>query len=382
MNSDSILVGPLFVVGMTVPVIGSMLAHDVLSLYLSGRQFTYLVAVAFCLIVWIFLEVVDPDRLTFFMWSLVFPWLITLGIVILAISTEMSPGLGYLFYDVGGLMAYGGSFMLAGVASLVIRKRIDRASRQYPRLPRGRSIAFGVAIVGVIAILAGGTLLTVFAMSASVSDVEPGVLEHRTPVLNVTIDDKGSEMRLRVTGPEGSTYISRISQSVKGSDPITVPVRFHGDLPSAPEAGTYHVELTAISGIRVDSATYTVDKAPSPSVLDMKTAGPGQPLEFDVPENATVYRPSPGPTDPQTRVAVVVENTGDVAADFDTVVHLKPGLVDSREIFVKPGQKGVNIIGIQEKYVERIHERSDGRITVEVVYEETRIVKEVALPQF
>lgn len=381
MSSDSPLVGVLFVVGMTVPVISSWLAHGVLSLYLSGSQFTYAAAVAFGVIAWAFLEVVDPDRLTFFAWALVFPWLFTLGVVMLAIATEISPGLGYLFQDIGGLWLYAGSFMIAGFASMVIRERVNLVSGRYRNVPHGRTIAFGVLIVAVIAILAGGGVLTASAMSASVSEVEPGVMDYRTSVLNVTVEDPSTEMRLRVTGPEGSTHIRRVTPSANGSGPITVPVTFYGDLASSPKAGTYRIDITAISGITVDTATYTVDVAPSPTVIDVQTAGPGEPLTFDVPENTTVYRPSRGPTDPETRVAVVLENSGDVAGDFDTVVHLTPDLVDSREIFVEPGQKGVNVIAIEDKYVERLHERSNGTVTVEIVYEETRIVEDVRLPR-
>ena len=116
-------------------------------------------------------------------------------------------------------------------------------------------------------------------------------------------------------------------------------------------------------------------------MIAVQTAGPGEPLTFDVPEHATVYRPSPGPRDPETRVAVIVENSGVVAADFDTVVHLTPDLVDSREIFVESGQQGVNVIAIEDKYVERLHERSNGTVTVDIVYEEKHITKTVPLPR-
>ena len=380
-DTDSALVGVLFMGGMTLPVIGSLLGHDVISLYLSGSQFIYSVAVAFGLIAWVFLEVVNADRLNFISWALVFPWIFVFGIAALRISMEGHPGLTYLLDEMGDLVAYSGSFMVTGLASMVIHERIHRVSRQYRSVPRGRTIATGLAIVVVVAILTGGGLLTVSAMSASVTDVEPGVVDHRTPVLNVTVEGRPTEMRLRVTGPEGSSHIRRIPHSQKTEVRKTIPVKFYGDLATSPKAGTYLVELEAISGITVDTMTYTVEDGPTPSVLEVETAGPGEPLAVDFPESATVYRPSSGPTDPETRVAVVIVNTGDIAADFDTIVHLRPGLIDSREIFVKPGQTGVNIIAIQDKYVNQIHERTNGTTTVEVVYEDTRIVKEVTLPQ-
>lgn len=381
MSSDSSLVGALFLVGMAVPVIISWLAQDVLSLYLSVSQFTYAAAVAFGLTAWAFQEVVDPDRLTVIMWALVFPWVFSFGLVLLAIWTDLSAILGYLLRDIGGLATYAGSFMIAAIASVVIRERVRLVSRQYRYVPRGRTIAFGVLIVTVIAILLGGGVLTVSAMSASVSDVEPGVIDYQTAVLNVTVEDPRTEMRLRVTGPEGNMHIRRVTPAANGDARITVPVSFYGDLASAPKPGTYHIEITAISGVTVDTTTYTVDDGPSPTVLDVETAGPGEPMRFDISEYATVYRPSRGPTDPDTRIAVILENSGDVAGDFDTVVHLTPDLVDGREIFVEPGQKGANVIAIDDRYVERLHEESNGTVTVEIVYEETHISRVVRLPE-
>lgn len=371
----------LFLVGMLLPVIGSWLFHDVLSVYLSGRAFTYSIAVGFSLLGWVFLTVWDTDRLDFISWAIIVPWVFVLGMVVLVMSADRPSGLTYLFRSMEDLVAFAGSFTLAGFASVVIRERVDRASQRYPRVPSSQSIAIGFVSVLVIAILAGGALLTVSAMSASVSDVEPGVVEYRSSqyaALNVTVEGDPTELLLTVTGPDGGTHTKRIPRTAMEGDSVTVPVESYY-LDGYPKTGTYHVKVSTISFITVDTATYSIDSPPSPSLVAVETAGPGEPLPLDLPSNATVPRGSTEPTN-ETRVAVVIENEGDAGDDFDISLPGDAVVIESRSLFLEPGQQGVRIFTIPHDHVERIHEEENGTVTVEVAHGETRIVEEVPLP--
>ncbi len=371
----------LFFAGMLLPVIGSWLFHDVLSVYLSGREFTYVVAIAFSLLGWVFLAVLDPDRLEFISWALISPWIFVFGMVVLVISTDRPTGLTYIFQSVGDLLAFAGSFTLAGFASVVIRERIERLSQRYHRVPSSQSIAYGILSVLVIAILAGGGVLTVSAMSASVSDVEPGVVEYRSShysALNVTVEGNPTELLLTVTGPDGNAYTKRIPRTVMQGDSVTVPVESHY-LDGYPKAGTYHVKVSAITGVTVDRATYTLDNPPSPSIVSIETAGPGEPIDLGLPSNAVGARRSTVPTN-QTRVGVVIENEGEVGDDFLIYLQGDTIAIESRSLFLEPGQQGLRIFAVPDEHGERIHAEENGTVTVEVIREGIRIKKDVKLP--
>lgn len=368
----------LFVAGMLVPVAAALLFHDVLALYVSGTAFASLVAVAFGALAWLFLTVVEPDDQTFLGVSLVMPWVVVLGTVGVVIATGMNPGWRYLIGQIGEVVAFGAAFMIAGLAALLVSRRTERLANRVGWMPSSRRLALGLSGVLVVLLLGGAGMATVSASTATIASVDSGVVDHRAAGLNVTVDGQPTEYRLTVVAPNGDSYTRRVSPTGSTESATTVAVPFYRL--GSPQAGTYRVEVRAITGVLVDAETYTIETPPRLSVLDVKTVGPGEPLAFDLPANATIYRPSPGPTDPETRVAVILTNTGAVAGEFDVVVHLEPGLVDGREIFVRPGQTGANVIAIEDEYVERLREEENGTVTIEVRYEGTTVTRTVDLP--
>lgn len=372
----------LYVGGMLVPLIVSWLFHDVVSVYLSGREFTYAAAIGFLLLAWVFLEVLDTDRLDFISWAIISPWIFGLGMVVLAFSTGRPTALMYLFGSLEDVLAFAISFTVAGFAATVIRERIDNVSERYTRVPPSRTIAIGTVLIFLVAILAGSGLFTVSAMPASVTDVEPGVVEYRSSpyaALNVTVSGNPTELLLTGTTPDGDTFVKRIPRTAMQGESVTVPLESHY-LDGFPKAGTYQVTVSAISGVSVDTATYTIDDPPSPSIVAVEPAGRGEPIGFELPSNASGPRRSTEPTD-ETRIAVVIENEGEVADDF--LIHLKlhEDEIDSRSLFLEPAQQGMRIFAIPDEYVHRIHEEENGTVTVEVIGEGDRNTEEVRLPE-
>ena len=378
-SRDSALIAALFLAGMGLPLFIAVSFHNILSLYLTGGQFTAVVAVTFGLMAWVFLIHVDLDLVDFISASLVYPWIIITGIVFAVLLTGRSDGLGYLVRSVGDLATFGASYMVAGLAAVAIQRRAERITQGTDWAPEPRSIAMTLSIVLAVATVAGGGFLHGTASSTSISDVETGVADYKDPVLNVTLEGEPTELRLTVTAPDGDTYTKRVSRSTWEDGSSTVQVQFYRFHPY-PLAGTYHVEVSAITGMTVDSATYTIENAPSPSIQSVETAGPGEDLDLELSPNSTVYRPSPGLSDSETRVGVVIENHGDVADEFKTRLLVAEDRVIGRSIFIRPGQQGGNILAIPDEDVERIVEEANGTITVEVVYRDERLTQEIELP--
>lgn len=378
-SRDSALIAALFLAGMGLPFAVAISFHDVLSLYLTGSQFTAVLAVTFGLLTWVFLIRVDPDRVDFLSASLVFPWIFVTGVVFAVLVVGRHDGLGYLVRSFGDLATFGASYMVAAIAAVVFHRRAERIAEETDWAPPPRSIAMTVSIVLALVVAAGGGFLHVTATSTSISDVEPGVADYAVPVLNVTLEGEPTELRLEVTAPNGDAYTKRVSRSTVEDGPITVPVQFYR-FHTYPLAGTYQVEVSAITGMTVDTATYTVENAPSPSIQSVETAGPGEDLDLELAPNSTVYRPSPGLSDSETRVGVVIENEGDVADRFETRLLVEEDRVIGRSIFIEPGQQGGNILAIPDEDVERIVEEWNGTIAVEVRYSDERLTEEVELP--
>lgn len=72
-NEDLPAITAVFLVGMVLPLAAALAVHDVLSLYLAGRQFTVLCGAAFALLAWVLLAAVDPDRVNVLVASFVMP---------------------------------------------------------------------------------------------------------------------------------------------------------------------------------------------------------------------------------------------------------------------------------------------------------------------
>ncbi|MEF8854768.1 MAG: hypothetical protein V5A24_04670 [Haloarculaceae archaeon] len=383
MPADSLFprLAALFVAGVWLPVVVAELTHDVLSMYMSGVAFTLVVAVAFALVAWLVFGVWDVDRVDFLIASIVMPWLAALALFLAALVVGRHlhlGGLRYLGFSIEDLFVYAGSFTLAGIVAVGIHRQVATLADRYAPVPGPRRVAQVVVVLAVVAVVGLGGLATVTATSATISSAQPGVAGGLTPTLNVSIDSPPTELRLTVTAPDGTSTTTRVPQSSLEGGDTTVPVAF-GRVGGDVRPGTYHVGLVAVSGLRVDETTYEVATAPSPRIRAVVTAGPGEPLALDLPSGARVYRPSPGPVDDRTRVGVVIENLGDVAARVDTRVRLADDRVAAREILVGPGQRSGNVIDIAPEDVERIREQLNGTVTVEVSYGDEQVTERVRL---
>ncbi|MEF8780065.1 MAG: hypothetical protein V5A46_05250 [Haloferacaceae archaeon] len=384
-NDDTLPIAVLFLFGMAIPLTLALLFHDVLSLYLTGRRFVNLGAVAFGLLAWILLVTVDPDRINFLLASIVFPGLVAVGVLFLVLwvggdhAQILRGGFRYLLFDVEDLAAYAGSYVVAGVIALAVQRQTERLSRRYGPVPAPRFLAFGLAALAALGLVVGGAALAIEGSSAEISAVESGT-HHLDPVLNVTVDGQPAELRLVVTDPDGVEHVRRLPRSNMENGPTTVSLPFH-DLGGPPRAGTYRVELVAVSGVGVDSSTLTVETAPSPSIRAVTAAAPGEDIELELPPGSTELRPSPGLSDDETRVGVVVENEGDVADRFHVRLLVAEERVVSRDVLVPPDRPAGNVMAVPAADVERLHEETNGTLTVEVVYGDQQVTREITLPK-
>ena len=370
----------LFVAGMLLPLAIAVPTHDLLSLYLGGQAFALLAATAFALVAWAVLATTDPDRVEFALVSVVLPWIVAIGLFVLGVALGSGTGaFAYLFFGLEDLLLYAGLFAGAGLVALAAARGADTLSARYPRLPAPRRIAVGALVVAAVAVLGTGAVLQVTASSASITAVDTGVADYQNPVLNVTVESDQTELRLAVTGPDGTTVVERLSAGSFEAGATTAPISFY-EFAGDARAGTYTIELRSISGLAVDSRTFEVGTAPAPALRSVRTAGPGDPLVLDLPADAPVYRPSPGATDDETRVGVVLENVGDVADGFDVRVRVPDGPVISRELFLEAGQQGGNVLAIPEEYVRQIRERGDGSVVLVVGQGQDEITEQVELP--
>lgn len=366
--------------GMLVPVVAAIAFQEVISLYLTTRTFTYVVAAAFALVAWTCVIAFDIDHVDAVVWSVVLPWIVVFGAVMLLFVLGQPDGFMYLFGDVGDVGRYAGAYMIAGLAAVAGARGLERLPERAAWLPAPRSIALGVVVVAALGVIVVAASLHASASSATVADVQTGDTGFSgTPALNVTLDGGSEYAVLRVRSPDGDRHTTRVTGDDNGGETTTVPIEFY-DL-SGPVAGRYHVEVRSVLGITVDSATYTIERAPSPSIVTVETARPGESFDLDLPPGATERRSSEGSTDSQTRVAVVLHNQGAVRAEFSTLLLVDGELVFVRDIFVDPGQQAGTIIALSDEDVERIRQVADGVVTVEVRYRDDVVTREVRVPE-
>jgi len=368
-------IAALFCAGMLTPVLVAVLGDDTLSLYLTGRQFTYVTAALFGPVAWAFLSALGFDRRNFAFASIAVPWIVIFALIPAGIALRPDV-FEYLFWDVADLGAYAASFMLAGVVAVAADRAVERRRTEYGWVPASRIIAVGIIAVVVFIAVAGVGVLHVTAGSASVSDVEPGVLGYRGATLNVTVDGDPTELRLRTVTPGGVTQTERVPSADFEDGTVTVPVAFHRLGPGDPQAGTYEFELRSVAGLTVDTATYTVE-TPPPSVLTVETAPEFGELALEPDPDTAESRSE---SRDEVWIGVVFTHRGNVANTFDTRVLAGGEAVADQSVFVEPGLRGGSIFGLSDDAVERIHNRADGVATIEVSYKDHRVTRAVRLP--
>ena len=389
-SEDSLPLAVAFVIGMTVPVGLALLAHDVLSLYLTGREFTALVASGFALALWALVSVFDLDRVNALATAVILPWIVFAGLflALLALAAGEPPGgsvdtaLRFLFPDVADLGVYTVAFTLAGVAAYGVDRVVSTRSREVSWTPASRTLAVASLAVVVLAVLAVVGFAHLGAGSASVAEVEPGTDRSGDPVLNTTVEGEPTELRVVITAPDGSTETERIARSDWEDGRVTTTVPFYllgaSHPPTEPpESGTYSVELRTVSGITVEDEVTAIETGDSLSVLGTETAVPGEGLDLGLADEAPVSHSQPGE---RWQVGVVLENTGDVSGEFWARLLADDDEITAHGVSLAPGESGAVVLRFSEEDAERIHEEHDGVVTVEVGYGDELVTEELVLP--
>lgn len=356
----------LFLVGMMIPFVVGAAFEDLLSLYLSGRQFIYIVGSLFFLLAWVFLAVAEPDHLNFRFASIVFPWMIIAGVLYVGIMVEGLAALEYVVHDVEDLGAYAISFMIPGLAANSVHRRLADSSREFGGISVYRLVPIAVSLFVVIGAITGIGFLHVTATSTSITTVETDVVDYRSSGFVVTIDGEPTELRLSISTPKNSTYTKRLSPAELDDESTSITVPFHlirGDV----QAGTYTIEIQSITGEPVDTAHYTIETAPTPRILHVDTADSGAALDLDLPPDAGEVRPSPGLTDDSVRIGVVIRNEGDVADSFHTRLRFDGERIGSMGVFLEPGRQAGLVIDVSAEAADKLRATPNARVTVEVV---------------
>ncbi|WP_265107765.1 hypothetical protein [Halosolutus halophilus] len=385
-NEDLPAIGAIFVAGMAPPIVVALSVHDVLSLYLTGRQFASLGAAAFALLAWVLLEARDIDRANFLVASLVLPWIGVVGVLFVALTLGEHPvGFQYLFGEFEDLGAYAAFYTIAGVVAVGLLRGVERFARRDGWSPAPLTVAVGLVAVLVLGSAASGAYVTIAASSASISDVEADVIDRRSNYetdgtgLVVVVEGEPTELRLVVTAPDGTTAIERLSAEDLQDGRITVELEYwRFDAPL--RAGTYEVELSALTGVTVDRTTYTIETEPTPSLRQVEVVPADDEFDVDVPADATVRDPTG--TD-AVRIVTVIANEGDAPGRFATRLMTGDGeYVTVQDIVIEPDQSGVNVVGLSDEDVERVHRESDGELEVEVIFDGEVVTTEtVTLPE-
>lgn len=377
-DEDFYTIVTVIFLGMAVPIVLSVLFHDVLELYLTGRHLTYLAAGVHALVFWALIATYDLDRVNVALASIVFP---VIGIVIVLFTglamTDLHDGFRYLFLDVDDLATYAMAFGSAGIVAVAVEWKTDRLANEYDPLPTPQIIPVVLLAILALGLLVTGAVGHVTASSADVTSVEPDATHTGRAFLNVTVESEPTELLVTVTAPDESTTTQRISRAELRNGSAAVQVEFWAFDEPDPQAGTYTVTVSGISGATVDTATYTIETVPTPSLVDTASARGGDALDLDLPADAVVYGPK---HDTWTRVAVVLQNDGDITAPFYVRIFTENERIKSREIPLGPGQQGAMIFELTANETERIHADADGNVSIEIAYEDVRLRTEVELP--
>ena len=115
--------------------------------------------------------------------------------------------------------------------------------------------------------------------------------------------------------------------------------------------------------------------------MAVETAGPGEELDLATSSLSSELRPSAGPTHPATRVAIVFENRGDAGEVFRSRLVIDGEPTRGRDVFAGPGERAANVVALSDEDVERIHETTEGTVTVEVRYRDDVVTREIQLPE-
>lgn len=389
LNEDLPAAVAILLVGMFVPALVATVARDLLSMYLTVRQFVLVFAVAFGVVSWLLIELLEIDRTTFFLASIVVPWPVLLaslfGVLLLNQGEQIPRGpvadvFRYLIGDVGSFLGYGAMFMLVGVGAVGVSKKFHELSERNERVPEARVVFAGVGLAVVLVVVLAVGMNLVAASAASVSALESGIEDHRSPALIATVEGSPAELRVTTVAPDGTSVTKRLSRVDMRGGTGTAAFRVRADDSPPPrvlpvQSGTYRVRVTSLSGVTVDTAEFTAEEGSAVSITDTETASGT--LSWDDPPERIVEK---GGAD--TKVGIVVENEG----TFQSVVSVglfAPDYRSFHEVFLTPGERTGVVFSIPDDTVEMIRTEGDGVVTVRVDLTggETISTVEVELPE-
>lgn len=383
----------ILVAGMIVPALVVLAGRELLELYVSSLQFVVAAAMGFWLLAWILIEHLEIDRTSFALVAIAWPWpvLFTALISFLLLHRDQQIPRGpvadtfrFLIGDAEGFFLYGALFALAGVAAVGVSRAVEARSSRDERVPERRRLATGVGltVVAVVVLAVGANLAA--ANAATVIAIEPGVDAFERPTLEVTLDGAPAELRLTAIAPDGSRVTKRLTRTEGWETPVRVAIPVHPDDPPGSGAlptlaGTYRVRVAALSGVTVDTATFTAASGTSVSLEDAQVAA-GMPTWKSSPDRVV------GSPRHDTTVGVLVENGG----SFHTPVSIAVGTPDEprrvafRDLSTAPGERLGVVLSIPADTVEAIRSESSGRATVGLYagdpYGEPVAAVEVELP--
>lgn len=365
----------ILLIGLLAPALVVAAARELLALYVSSLQFVVVAAMAFWLLAWILIERLEVDRTSFALVAIAWPWPVLFAALfsyLLLHRGEPIPRgpvadvFRFLIGDVEGFFLYGALFAVAGVAAVGASKAVEARAEHDDRVPDGRVVATGLGLaIGAVAVLAIGANLTA-ASTASVTAIEPAVDPFERPTLEVTLDGEPAELRLTAVGPDGSRVTQRLTRADVGEAPVRVAIPVQPDAPPshgtlAAQAGTYRVRVAALSGVTVDTATFTAASGTNVSLVGAQVAS-GAPT-WDDPPNRVV-----GSTRHDTTVGVLVENGGSFYTPVSVAVGTPddPRQVAARDLSAAPGERLGVVLSIPAETVASIRSESGGTATVGV----------------
>lgn len=363
----------ILLTGMIVPALVLAVAQDIVTLYVGPLEFVLIAAAAFWLLAWVLIEYLKIDRTSFALVGVAWPWPVLfaalIGFLLLHRDEQVPQGpLADVFrFLIGGaesFFLYGALFALAAIGAVAASKAVESRAAQDARVPDGRVLATGLALLVVAAVVIAAGLNFAAANAAAVTATEPALDRHEQPALNVTLEGPPAELRLDVTAPDGSSVTRRLSRADMRHAPLQVAVPIEPDQQLGSEslpalAGQYRVRVAALSGVTVETATFTATSGPSVSLRDTQVSS-GTITWTDPPDRVV------GSTRHDTSVGVLIENAG----AFHTIVSITVGTPEDRRqvvfsnVATAPGEQLGAVISVPDHVVAAIQAETGGTATV------------------
>ncbi len=364
----------LLVLGLLVPGLLWAIAGEFIGLYLSPIELTLVSIVGYGLLAWFLIDRGTLDRTSYVLVSLIWPWPLLFCVLLLLLllhrGEQIPRGpLANIFRTVttdwpGSLIGYGALYTATGIVVFLISRRYDDWLRSGDRLPSpSRLIPALVAVVILIALVTIG-VNTVTSQSTSIDHLGPGTKGYHDPTFNVTVGGPTQELRLSVTAPNGTTVTKRVSRSKMqgGSGTISVPLDYDdsgtpGELPV--QDGTYHVQVTSLAGIVVDTATFEAEDAVSGSLSVVQNAND----TGSWPDDPFVYTERNASDD---SLAFWIANEGAFHAEMTVLLRIPADPIIFDHIPMPPGERHGVVFRLAPDTRNSVRAKTNGTVTAEL----------------